>query len=95
MDGWNMRFFGLVLRTLFLIVVVAITARVAAPQNESLWTAYDTPTDLFRIILGAIVCIFVAVQIFRYSRNPADMRKWVPMGLALLPLAVICAIVIW
>jgi hypothetical protein len=95
MDGTNMRFFGLVLRTLFLIVVVAVTARVATPQNESFLTAYDTPADLFRIILGAVVCIFVAAQIFRYSNNPADMRKWVPIGLAIVPLALICARIIW
>lgn len=90
-----MRFFGLALRTLFLIVVMVITARVATPQNESLLTAYDTPSDLFRIILGATVCFFVATQIFQYSRNPADMRKWVPIGLAIIPLALICARVIW
>ena len=90
-----MRFFGLVLRTLFLIVVVAVTARVATPQNESLSTLYDTPADLFRVLLGACVCMFVGSQIFQYSRNPADMRNWVPIGLAVLPLAVICAMVIW
>ena len=95
MDGTLMRFFGLFLRTIFLLVVVAVTARVATPQNESLSTVYDTPSDLFRLILGACVCMFVAAQIFQYSRNPADMRKWVPIGLAIVPLAVICAMVIW
>lgn len=90
-----MRFFGLLLRTLFLLVVVVTTARVAMPQNESFATLYDTPSDLVRILLGAAVCFFVAIQIFQYSRNPADMRKWVPIGLTILPLAVICAMVIW
>jgi hypothetical protein len=90
-----MRFLGLTLRTLFLLVVVVVTARVATPQNESYWTAYDTPSDLFRILLGATVCFFVLIQIFRYSRNPVDMRRWVPIGLAVLPLALICARVIW
>jgi hypothetical protein len=90
-----MRFFGLFLRTLFLIVVVVVTARVAAPQNETLLSAYDTPADLFRILLGAFVCGFVAVQIFRYPKNPAEMRKWVLIGLAILPLALLCAVVIW
>ena len=90
-----MRIFGLILRTLFLILVVVITARVAAPQNETLLSAYDTPADLFRVILGAAVCCFVAVQIFRYSRDPADMRKWVPIGLAAVPLTLLCAVVIW
>jgi len=90
-----MRIFGLILRTLFLIIVVAITARVASPQNETLLSAYDTPADLFRIILGLAVCIFVATQIFRYSRDPADMRKWVAIGIAAVPLALLCAVVIW
>jgi hypothetical protein len=50
---------------------------------------------LFRMGLGAAVCCFVAVQIFRYSRDPADMRKWVPIGIAAVPLALLCAVVIW
>jgi hypothetical protein len=90
-----MRIFGLILRTLFLILVVTITARVASPQNETLLSAYETPSDLFRIILGVAVCCFIAVQIFRYSRDPADMRKWVVIGLAAVPLALLCAVVIW
>ncbi len=90
-----MRVLGLILRTLFLLVVIAITTRVAAPQNESLWSSYDTPSDLFRIILGLVVCGFIAVQIFLYPKNPADMRKWVPIGLAVLPLTLLCAVVIW
>ncbi|NEU97261.1 hypothetical protein [Bradyrhizobium uaiense] len=95
MAGTHMRFLGLVLRTLFLLVVVVTTARVAMPQNESFATLYDTPADLFRILIGAAVCFFICIQIFRYSRDPADMRKWVPIGLAVVPLALICARVIW
>jgi hypothetical protein len=90
-----MRIFGLILRTVFLILVVAITARVASPQNETFLSAYETPSDLLRIILGAVVCCFVATQIFRYSRDPTDMRKWVAIGLAAVPLALLCAVVVW
>jgi hypothetical protein len=90
-----MRLLGLFLRTLFLLVVIAITVRVATPQNETLWSAYDTPSDLFRIILGLLVGGFIAVQIFLYPKNPAEMRKWVPIGLAVLPLALLCAAVVW
>ena len=90
-----MRALGLTLRTLFLLVVVVVTARVATPQNETILSAYETPADLLRILLGAVVCCFLIVQIFRYSKNPADMRKWVPFGLALLPLALLCAVVVW
>lgn len=48
-----------------------------------------------RVPSCAVVCIFVTFQIFRYSRDPADMRNWVPIGLAVVPLALICAVVIW
>ena len=90
-----MRILGLILRTLFLLTVVAITARVASPQSETFLSAYDTPSDLFRIVLGAAVCLFVVVQIFRYSKDPADMRRWVLIGGAAVPLALLCAAVIW
>jgi len=59
---------------MFLLLVMVVTARVASPQTETLLSAYDTPSDLLRAVLGAAVCCFVAVQIFRYSRDPADMR---------------------
>ncbi len=86
---------GLAFRTLFLLVLIVITARVASPQSETFFTAYDTPADLFRIMLGAAVCIFLTVQLFRYSRDPTDMRKWVPIGAAAVPLAILCGFVIW
>lgn len=90
-----MRILGLILRTTFLVIVLVITARVASPQSEKLWSAYETPADLFRIVVGAAVCVFLAVQIFRYSRDPADMRNWVVIGIAAVPLALLCAVVIW
>lgn len=90
-----MRILGLILRTLFLSILVVITIRVASPQSETYLSMYDTPTDLVRVALGAAVAIFVIVQIFRYSRDPIDMRRWVPIGLAAVPLALLCAFAIW
>ena len=90
-----MRLLGLALRTLFLLVAIVVTFRVATPQSESLWTAYDTPSDMIRFIIGVTVCIFFGVQIFQYPKNPTDMGKWVPIGVAVVPLALLCALVIW
>lgn len=90
-----MRYVGLSLRTLFLLLVIAVTCRVASPQSEKLLSAYDTPADLFRTVLGVAVCIFLFVQIFRYSRDPADMRNWVVVGAAAVPLTILCAVIIW
>ncbi len=90
-----MRWAGLTLRTSFLVILIIITARVASPQSETLLSAYDTPTELFRMVLGAAVCVFLIVQLFRYSRDPVDMRRWVPIGIVAVPLALLCAIVIW
>lgn len=90
-----MRYVGLSLRTLFLLLVIVVTGRVASPQSEKLLAAYDTPSDLFRTAIGVAACIFLFVQIFRYSRDPADMRNWVVVGVAAVPLTILCAVIIW
>ena len=63
-----MRLLGLALRTLFLLVAIVVTFRVATPQSESLWTAYDTPSDMIRFIIGVTVCIFSGFRFFSTRR---------------------------
>src|ERR1700740_1414403 len=42
-------FGGVVVRTLFLMVLIVITARVASPQIERFSSLYETPGDLVRV----------------------------------------------
>jgi TRAP-type C4-dicarboxylate transport system permease small subunit len=88
-------FAGLAVRTLFIAVLIVITARVASPQIEQLWTLLDTPGDLIRVALGVAVCLWLLVHLFILPKEPGGYRTWLYLGLILLPLTVLCAVVIW
>jgi hypothetical protein len=82
-------------RTLFILILGVITARVASPQNETIWSVLETPGDFIRVILGVILCAWFAVQVFMLPKDAAAYRLWIYLGLALLPLSLLCAVVIW
>jgi hypothetical protein len=86
---------GKILRALFILILIVITARVASPQNESLWSIYETPSDLVRLLLGLTVCLWLAIHLFIAPRDQGAYRTWFYLGIALLPLAIITTIVIW
>ena len=86
---------GILGRTLFLIILVVITAKVASPQIERLSSIYETPGDLIRVLMGVGVCAWFIVNVFRLPKDAGAYRIWMYLGLLLLPLAVICAYVVW
>ncbi len=64
-----LRIVAVLLRTLFIFILLVLTLRVSMPQNETIWTAYDTPADLIRLILGLAVCIWLATQLFTAAQR--------------------------
>jgi hypothetical protein len=72
-----------------------VTARVASPQIEQIWSLHETPGDLIRVLLGIGVCIWLIVHIFILPKDPAGYRTWLYRGLLIIPLAVLCAVVVW
>ncbi|WJR75798.1 hypothetical protein [Bradyrhizobium sp. NP1] len=86
---------GLVLRTLFISILIVITIRVASPQLEHLSSLHETPSDLVRVLLGLVVCVWLAVHLFILPKDPGGFRTWLYLGVALLPLSLLCAFVIW
>jgi hypothetical protein len=46
----SIRVAGKILRALFILILIVVTARVASPQNERLWSIYETPSDLVRLV---------------------------------------------
>jgi hypothetical protein len=86
---------GVAARTLFLIVLTLITARVARPQMEHLTSIYETPGDLIRVLMGVGVCAWFVVNLFILPKDPGAYRTWMYLGIAILPLSVLCAVVIW
>jgi hypothetical protein len=88
-------FAGVAVRTVFLIVLTVLTARVASPQIERLSSVYETPGDLIRVLMGVGVCAWFIVNLFILPKDAGAYRTWMYMGLALLPLAALCAYVVW
>jgi hypothetical protein len=48
----GLRILAIVLRALFLGALVAITVSLSRPQSETIWSVYETPSDLIRLALG-------------------------------------------
>jgi hypothetical protein len=88
---------GLVLRAIFVLFLLAITVRVSLPQSETIWTAYETPGDLIRLLLGLAVCGWIAYQFFRVPipRDPKGQQNWLYIGLVAVPVAGLCLAFVW
>lgn len=85
-----------ILRALFIVVLVLITFRVSKPQNETFWTAYDTPSDLVRLVLGLAVAVWLVFQLFNGGpRDQHGYRTWLYLGLVAVPFSVICLVAVW
>lgn len=91
----SLKIAGALLRAVFIAAMVAVTLLVSMPQNETIWTAYDTPSDLVRIILGVAVCIWLVIQLFRTPQDAAGYRTWIYLGLTAVPFALICLVYLW
>jgi hypothetical protein len=85
-------FGGVAVRTLFLIILTLLTARVASPQIEKLTSIYETPGDLIRVLIGVGVCAWFIVNLFILPKDAGAYRTWMYLGLVILPLSVLCAI---
>jgi hypothetical protein len=86
---------GVTVRTLFLIVLTVLTARVASPQVENIWSVLETPGDFIRVALGLAACAWLVVHLFILPKDAESFRTWLYLGLAVLPLSVLCAFVVW
>ena len=91
----GVRIAATVLRTTFICTLVLLMWHISMPQSETIWTAYDTPIDLVRLVLGFVVCIWLVVQLFRGPRDTNGYRTWLYLGLAAVPFALICLIAVW
>jgi hypothetical protein len=89
------RIAAIALRTIFICVLMLITLGVSMPQNETIWTAYDTPLDVVRLLLGIAVCVWLVVQLFTGPRDAHGYRTWMYLGLFAVPFALICLGYLW
>jgi hypothetical protein len=92
---FRLRFAGIVLRTIFVCALLVITVRVATPQSETIWTVFDSLGDVIRVALGLVACIWIVAHLFMLPKDAEGYRTWIYLGLALVPLALACAIAVW
>ena len=72
-----MRIAGIVLRSIFLCALLVVTVWVSLPQNESIWSVYETPGDLVRVALGVIVCVWILFHLFMLPKDAEGYRTWI------------------
>ena len=84
---------GVTVRALFIIMLMVVTARVASPQIENLRSVFETPSDLIRVALGFAICAWFVVQIFILPKDADAYKIWIYLGVAILPLSLLCAII--
>jgi hypothetical protein len=90
-----LRIAAIVLRSLFIALLLVLTLRVSLPQNETIWTAYDTPADLVRLSLGLLVCAWLLYQLFLVPKDAGSSRTWFYLGLIAVPFTLIVLLVAW
>jgi hypothetical protein len=91
----RLRFASLVLRTVFIVSLVVVIAHVSMPQSETLWTIFDTPGDVVRLLLGMAACAWIAFQLFTMPNDLHAHRTWLRLGVVAVPFALICILAIW
>jgi hypothetical protein len=91
----SVRVVGVILRSLFLIILIIMVARVAAPQTAGR-TWYDVPAgDLIRVGLGFGICALALVDLFMLPKDPGAYRMWMNFGIVLVPMLLVFVIAIW
>jgi hypothetical protein len=90
-----LRILVMVLRALFFGALVAVTVRLSSPQSETIWSVYETPSDLIRVAVGFAVCLWIFVHFFMFPKRADVYRAWVRIGLVVTPLALAMAIAVW
>jgi Na+/alanine symporter len=86
---------ALLLRTIFICTLLVLTLRVSMPQSETIWSAYETPADLVRMVLGLVLCLWFVFLIFHGPRDVQGYRTWLYLGLVAVPFALICLFAVW
>jgi hypothetical protein len=85
---------GFISRTLFILILTVTTVHVASPQNESVWSAYETPGDLIRMVVGFALCVWLVVNLFIPPKDSGGYWTWIYLS-PLVPLALFVTIVTW
>jgi hypothetical protein len=90
-----LRVVSIILRSAFVVALTIVAARVSAPQGQGAdWL--DMPAgDIARVAIGAVFCLCMLRQAFRFPTDAGAHRTWLYLGLALAPLSIACVVAVW
>ena len=92
---FGLRIVALALRAAFVGVLIVLVARVSSPLNETIWTAYDTPGDFIRVVVGLAACLWMLHSVFTVPKDAEAYRTWIYLGLFVTPVALAGIIACW
>ena len=91
----SLRIASLALRAIFIVLLVVVIMHVSMPEISTIWTAYQSPSDLVRIALGLGASIWIGRQLFLVPKDAHAYRTWLYLGLAAVPFTMIIIAGIW
>jgi hypothetical protein len=86
---------GFALRTAFVVLLAVATLRISLPQSETIWTVYDSPGDLIRLLLGVVACAWITFQVFTAPLDLHANRTWLYLGVTAVPFVLVCIVYVW
>ena len=91
----GLRIVALALRAAFVGILIVLVARVSSPVNETIWSVYETPGDLIRVVVGLVACLWMVFHVFTLPKDAEAYRTWIYLGLVVVPFALVCVIAFW
>jgi hypothetical protein len=91
----GLRIAALVLRAVFIGILIVLVARVSSPLNETIWSVYETPGDLIRVVVGLVACLWMLFHVFKLPQDAEAYRVWTYLGLIVVPAVLVCVIALW
>ena len=91
----SLRIVALALRAAFVGILIVLVARVSSPVNETIWSVYETPGDLIRVVVGLVACLWMLHSVFTLPKDAEAYRAWIYLGLLATPFALACVIAFW
>lgn len=77
-----LRVAGALVRSVFIVTLMAITWSVTIPPNAIAFARYSAG-DFIRVAIGIAICVGMTVQLLKQPRDDDAYRVWVYIGIGL------------
>jgi hypothetical protein len=78
-----LKFAGALIRSLFIVTLMAITWSLTIPLNATDYAHFSTG-DFIRVVIGILICLGMTLELLRQPRDVEGYRTWVHIGAGLV-----------